>query len=125
MPATVDITIENDADFYQLFQYTLPDGVSPISIVGATFAMGVRRTVVDPAALFFITSTASDKGQITIMDGPNGVYSVLITKAALKKAPLGTWQQSLVINLPALGGAPARTQKIWNGILTIKAGPSR
>jgi hypothetical protein len=125
MPATVNITVENDADLYQVFQYTLADGVTPISIVGASFAMGVRRTAVDPSALFFITSAAAEAGQIAIFDGPNGKFSLLITKAVLKKTPLGTWQQSLVINLPAQNGNPAVTKKIWNGTFTIKAGPSR
>jgi hypothetical protein len=125
MPAIVDITVENDADFYQLFQYTLVDGVTPVSLVGASFVMGVRRTAQDAAALFYVSSTASAAGQITLWDAPNGKFAILIAKAILQRSPIGIFQQSLVCNLPAQGGQPAVSQKIWGGTLTNNPGPSR
>ncbi|UGY16758.1 hypothetical protein HAP48_0004215 [Bradyrhizobium septentrionale] len=125
MPATVNITISNDADFYTLFQFTEADGITPISIVGATFIMGVRRTMQDPAALFMLTSTSSDAGGISIWDGPNGIFAVLIKKERLQKSPVGLFQQSLVCNLPASNGRPALTLPIWSGTLQNNMGASR
>src|SRR6516165_145718 len=97
MPAQVNLTMESDQDFYQIFQYTLPDGVTPISIVGATFTFGVRRNLSDGTALFYVTSTLSNKGQIQIYDGPNGKFSLWIAKAALQTAPTGTFFHAMTI----------------------------
>lgn len=133
MPATVTITVETDADFYSVFQYTLPDGVTPISIIGATFIYGVRRSLTDPNVMFKVTSagglvpgTALPNGQIQIVDGPNGKFGLWISKAQIQAAPLGTWAHSLVINQPATSlFPPPLSLPIWGGTLTINPGPSR
>jgi hypothetical protein len=127
MPAQVNITVENDADFYQVFQYTLADGVTPISIVGATFAFGVRRSIADPGVLFRVASTLSFAGQIQIVDGPNGKFGLWIAKAQLLAAPTGTWAQSMIITQPAAASAfpPTLSTPIWGGTLTNNNGPSR
>jgi hypothetical protein len=126
MVAQVNITVENDADFYQVFQYTLPDGVTPINIVGATFTFGVRRTLNDAGALFYVTSTGSAKGQIQIVDGPNGKFGLWIAKAALLAAPIGTWTQAMLVSIPATSlFPPALTTVIWDGTLTINNGAAR
>lgn len=136
MAATVNITVENDADFYQVFQYTLADGVTPISIVAATFTFGVRRSLADASALFKVTSAggsvtlngvAQPNGQIQIVDGPNGKFGLWIAKAQLQAAPLGTWSHSLLITQTAAAGAfpPTLTTPVWSGALTINQGASR
>jgi|SRR5579871_4349404 len=128
MPATVDITVTNDGDFYQVFQYTLPDGVTPIPIVGATFTFGVRRSLADTGVLFTVTSALSDAGQIQIVDGPNGKFGLWIAETKLQKAPVGIWQQSMVVKIPAAGPSsfpPTLLTPIWSGSITINDGASR
>src|ERR1700674_1094311 len=101
MPATVNISVETDADFFQVFQYTLPDGITPININNATFVFGVRRSISDPNVLFKVTSTLGAAGQIQITDGPNGKFGLWIAKAQLQAAPIGIWSHSLIITQPA------------------------
>lgn len=138
MPAIVNITTETDADFYQVFQYTLSDGVTPISIIGCTFRFGVRRSITDLSTLFVVNSIGNTvmlngvsypNGLTSIVDGPNGKFSLWIAKQQLQAAPPGTWTQSLIINTPAVGqgfGAqPALATPVWGGSLTINLGPSR
>ena len=125
MVAKVDITVQSDGDFYQLFQYTLADGLTAIPIIGATFNMGVRRTAQDAAVLFRVTSALSSSGQISPFDAPNGKFVLWIAKSVLQTAPIGIWVQSLIVNLPAAGPQPAIAQPIWNGAFTINPGPSR
>jgi hypothetical protein len=123
---TADFTLTNDADFYQVFQYTLADGVTPINISTASFVLGVRRSVGDAGSLFRVTSTASSSGQIQIVDGPNGKFGLWIAQAQLLAAPLGTWAQSLVITLPPTSlFPPTLNLEVWSGSLTIMNGASR
>ena len=126
MPQSVDITVQTDADFYQQFQYMLPDNVTPIPIIAATFVFGVRRSIGDSNTLFRVTSTLSSSGQIQIIDGPNGIFGLWIAQAQIAAAPVGTWSQSMIINQPATSVfPPALAIPIWNGDLTITLGPSR
>jgi hypothetical protein len=135
MVAQVNITVETDADFFQVFQYLLPDNVTPISIIGATFTFGVRRSLSDTNVLFKVTSAGGTvnlngstvpNGQIQIIDGPNGKFGLWISLAQIQAAPIGVWSHSLVINMPTTAlFPPALTQPIWNGTLTINQGPSR
>ena len=135
MVAQVNITVENDCDFYQVFQYLLPDNATPISIIGATFTFGVRRALADSSAMFYITSAGNTvtlngltvpNGQIQIVDGPNGKFGLWIAIAQIQAAPLGTWSQSLVITQPATAVfPPTLITPIWNGTLTINQGPAR
>jgi hypothetical protein len=126
MPAQVNITVENDADFYQVFQYTLSDGVTPISIIGATFTFGVRRSLSDTGVMFYVTSILSTKGQIQIIDGPNGKFGLWIAKTALQAAPTGTWSQAMLVSIPATSlFPPTLTQVVWDGTLTINNGAAR
>ena len=135
MLSQLNITVENDADFYQVFQYMLPDGRTPINIANATFVFGVRRDLADTSALFRVTSVGGTvtlngvsvpNGQIQIVDGPKGKFGIWIAMAQLQAAPLGTWAHSLVITQPAtLLFPPTLTIPIWNGTITINPGPSR
>jgi hypothetical protein len=125
MVAQVNITQENDADFYQTFAYLLPDGITPISLVGATFKMSIRRSAGDAGVLLSLNSTLSSSGQISLVDAPNGRFSVWILQAALVAMPLGIFAHSLVASLPTAAGVPARTVPIFNGSFTTVAGPSR
>jgi hypothetical protein len=121
----VDITVGNDADFYQVFQYCLADGVTPINIAGTSFKMGVKRNLADAGAVFFVNSLPSAAGQIQIFDGPNGLFQIWIAKAQLQKVPTGQYFQSLIISLAANGAQPAIDQPLWSGSLIINPGASR
>jgi hypothetical protein len=135
MVAQVNITVETDADFFQVFQYLLPDNVTPISIVNATFTFGVRRTLSDTSVLFKVTSAGGTvalngsnvpNGQIQIIDGPNGKFGLWISMAQLQAAPTGTWAHSLIITQPPTSlFPPTLNTPIWNGTLTINPGPAR
>ena len=126
MPATCNITVQSDGDFYAVFFYALPDGVTPINISGATFNMGVRRSINDPNTLFRVTSTLSKFGQIQIVDGPGGQFGVWIARQPLLSLPAGLWQQSMIVTLPATSLFPPTINvPIWNGTLEIDLGASR
>lgn len=129
MPATADLTVEDDQDFYQIFQYLLPDGVTPISIVGATFLMTVRRSAGDTGVLFSVSSTLSSSGQIQLFDAPNGKFSVWIAKAQLLAAPKGTFSHSLIVSMvqPNSGISQPLSLPVWGSTstITINPGPSR
>lgn len=135
MPAQVNISVETDADFFQVFQYTQPDGITPINVNNATFVFGVRRSISDPNVLFKVTSvvgtvmlngTSFPNGQIQIVDGPNGKFGLWIAMEQLQAAPQGIWSHSLIINQPPTSlFPPALFIPIWNGTLTINPGPSR
>jgi hypothetical protein len=125
MPAQVNITAETDQDFYQIFQYLLPDGVTPIPIIGATFVMKVRRSAGDTGVLFAVTSTLPSAGQIQIYDGPNGKFSVWIAQAQLLAAPIGTWSHSCTITMvqPNSGIAAPLTLPMWGSTSTFTIAP--
>ena len=125
MVAQVAITTANDRDFYQVFAYTLQDGLTPISLNGATFRMGVRRTAQDAGLLFVVTSTLSDSGQIILVNGALGQVAVWIKQSQLLSVPAGTFVHSLIAYVPASGGVPALAVPIWDGTISISQGPSR
>lgn len=113
--ATVNILVENDADFYQVFQYTTLAS-APIDISGSTMEMMLRRHAEDVEALLRL---GTDTGEIVLVDPVNGKFTVLITHAQLQQLPLGDFAQS---NIMTLGGLKI---KIWSGTLTNNAGPTR
>jgi hypothetical protein len=112
---TVNITCENDADFYRTFQY-LDSNSNPIDITGATFAMDVRRHAED--ATVFLQLTSPDNG-ITATDPTHGFFTLLITKEQLLQLSPGDYDQSLIMTL---GGIRVR---MWSGVLTNNWGPTR
>jgi hypothetical protein len=96
----------------------------------------VRQSLADPNALFKVTSAgntvtinkvAVPNGQIQILDGPNGIFGLWISIAQIQAAPLGVWQQAMLITQPAVPPAfpPTITTPIWTGTLTINAGAAK
>jgi hypothetical protein len=113
--ATVNITVENDADFYRLFQYVMASG-PPINMTGASLEMMLRRHAEDVEALLRL---GTDTGEIVLTDPVNGYFTVMIRQDALERLGLGSFDHS---NIMTLGGLKT---KIWNGTLTNNAGPTR
>jgi hypothetical protein len=113
--AIVNITVENDADFYRQFAYQLVDG-TPIDLTGLTMLMGIRRLAADVTEEMELTT---ENGGLAITDPPNGKFTVLITQDQLVHLPLGDFEHSLIL----LNGS-AR-YRMWSGALTINAGASR
>jgi hypothetical protein len=111
----VNITVENDADFYRAFQYQSSDG-TPIDMSGASLEMMLRRHAADVEALLRL---GTDTGEIVLTDPVNGLFTVLITQDALERLELGSYDHS---NIMTLGGLKI---KIWNGTLTNNAGATR
>jgi hypothetical protein len=114
--AIVNITVENDADFYQMFQYVMATAGTPIDMTGASLEMMLRRHAEDVDALLRL---GTDTGEIVLTDPVNGYFTVLITQDQLAQLALGSYDQS---NIMTLGG---RKTKIWNGTVIINAGPTR
>jgi|SRR5215831_1470512 len=112
---TVNITTQNDADFYRQFAYQSSDG-TPIDLTGGTFAMDVRRHAED-ATVFMQLSSAN--GDIAIQDAINGKFTVLITKEKLLALSPGDYAQSLIMTQNGL------RIPIWSGMLTNNWGPTR
>lgn len=112
----VNITVENDADFYRAFQYTASDGVTPVNMTGGTMEMMLRRHAEDVEALLRL---ATDTGEIVMTDAPHGMFTVLIRQDVLARLDLGEYDQS---NILTLGGLKI---KVWSGTLTNNAGPTR
>lgn len=113
--AIVNITVENDADFYRQFAYQMVSG-TPIDLTGYTMVMGIRRLAEDVTEEMELTT---ENGGLTIIDPPNGVFTVMITQDQLVHLPLGDFEHSLIII------AGARRSRVWSGALTINAGASR
>lgn len=114
---TVNITVENDADFYQVFQYaTAADPPVPISIVGGSLEMMLRRRAEDEAAMLRL-STAN--GEIALVDAAAGKFSILIPAIELQRLALGEYAHSLILTMAGL------KTKIWSGTFINNAGPTR
>ena len=114
--AIVNITVENDADFYRMFQYVQASDLSPIDITGAALEMMLRANAADATAYLRL---GTDTGEMVITDPVNGLFSVFISQTTLARLALGTYDQS---NIMTVG--PSKT-RIWSGTLTNNPGPTR
>ena len=114
--ATVNIVVENDADFYRRFQYVTVDSSSPINITGASLEMMLRRKAADVDAVLRL---GTDTGEIVITDAAHGFFTVKITQDTLERLGLGDFAHS---NIMTLGGLKTR---IWSGTFTNNPGPTR
>jgi hypothetical protein len=113
--AIVNITVENDADFYRTFQYVMSSG-PPINMSGASLEMMLRRHAADVEALMRL---ATDTGEIVLIDAQKGMFTVMIRQIELERLGLGSFDHS---NIMTLGGLKT---KIWSGTLVNNAGPTR
>lgn len=116
--AIVNITVENDADFYRGFQYQSSGG-TPIDMTGAELEMMLRRHAEDVEALLRL---GTDTGEIFITDHVNGYFTVMITHDELQRLGLGTFDHSNIMTMASAGGLKT---KVWSGTITINAGPTR
>jgi hypothetical protein len=114
--AIVNITTQNDADFIRQFAYQTVSGV-PIDLTGNKLRMGVRRHAEDVAEQMLLTT---ENGGLEITDAVNGKFTVWIKQDDLERQQLGDYDHSL-IRFPPTG----MQLRIWSGLLTINAGPSR
>jgi hypothetical protein len=114
---TVNITTENDCDFYRVFQYVTVLGV-PINITGKSMEMMLRKHATDATAVLRL---GTDTGEITLTDPVNGYFSVWIKQLDLERLPLGDYDQSNIMTNIATGFKT----KLWSGTLTNNAGPTR
>ena len=117
--ATVNITVENDADFFQYFQYvTADDPPIPIDLTGATMEMMLRRRAEDEAAYLRLST---EGGAIVIVNPMLGQFSLYIAQSVLLQLSLGDYVHSLIATLTATD----RKLKIWSGAFTLNAGATR
>jgi hypothetical protein len=118
--AIVNITVENDADFYQLFQYVSlnPDGSigQPINMTGASLEMMLRRHAADETAVLRL---ATDSGEFVLTDPIDGYFTLRITKSVIEQLGLGSYDQSNIMTLAGL------KTKVWGGTIVINPGPTR
>jgi hypothetical protein len=114
--AIVNITVENDADFYRTFQYVTVDSSSPINITGASLEMMLRRHAADDTAVLRL---ATDTGDFVLTDPGNGFFTLRVNQPVLEQLGLGSFDQS---NIMTLGGLKTR---IWSGVFIINPGPTR
>jgi len=113
--AIVNITVENDADFYRLFQYQTVEG-DPLDITGGTMHMMLRRRAEDDVALMRL---GTNTGEIVLVDPAQGKFSVRIAQAELERLGLGEYEHSLILTQAGF------KRSIWTGLFTNNAGPSR
>jgi hypothetical protein len=111
----VNITTYNDADFYRTFAWQTIAGAA-IDLTGGVMEMMLRRHAPDQAAVLRL---GSDTGEIAFIDPVNGVFTVRITQDALEHLALGDYDQSNIFNR---NGYKVR---VWTGLLTNNAGPTR
>jgi hypothetical protein len=114
--AIVNITVENDADFYRQFAYQTIDG-APIDLTGNKLRMGVRKNAADAAEEMLLTT---ENGAFAIIDPPNGKFTLRITQDQLVHLAVDVFEHSLV-RMPST----TETYRIWSGTLTNNAGASR
>jgi len=113
--ATVDITVTNDADFYRTFVWQTLDE-TPINLTGGVMEMMLRRHAKDDAAVMRL---GSDTGEIVFTNAAAGQFTVRIAQIELERLPLGDFDHS---NIFTLAGNKTR---VWHGVLTNEAGPTR
>jgi hypothetical protein len=113
--ATVNITVENDADFYRVFQYMTAVG-TPIDMTGASLEMMLRRHAEDVEAELRL---GTDTGEIILLNPAGGLFSVRILQDTLARLGLGSHDQSMIMTLNGM------KIKIWFGTLINNAGPTR
>ena len=113
--AVVNITTQNDADFYRSFVWQTIAG-DPIGLGGMAFEMMLRRHAKDEAAVLRL---ATDTGEVVVTDAGNGVFTVRIAQGTLVRLGLGDFDQSMIATR---GGYKMR---VWSGVLTNNAGPTR
>lgn len=113
--AIVNITVENDADFYRQFFCQYLDG-TPIDLTGNTMKMGIRKRAADAVEEMLLTT---ENGGLAITDAPNGAFTVRLTQGQLVELPTGDYQHSLVRMKSGM------QLRIWSGMLTNNPGPSR
>lgn len=113
--AVVNITAQNDADFYRTFVWQTVSG-SPIDLSGGSMEMMLRRKAEDHAAILRL---ATDTGEIVFTDQPNGQFTVRVSQDALERLGLGDYDQS---NIFSRGGYKVR---VWSGLFTNNAGATR
>jgi hypothetical protein len=111
----VNITVDNDADFYRVFQYQMVSG-TPIDITGAVMWMMLRRHAKDEAAVLRL---GTDTGEIVLVDPVNGKFSVRIMQESLERLGLGDFDHSMIALIASY------KRSIWSGTLTNNPGPSR
>jgi hypothetical protein len=113
--AIVNITTQNDADFYRSFVWKTVSNV-PVNMAGMTLEMMLRRRAEDETAVLRL---ATDTGEIVVTNAAGGQFTVRITQDALARLGVGDFDQSNI--------ATSDTQKIriWSGTLTNIAGPTR
>jgi hypothetical protein len=113
--AIVNITVENDADFYRTFIWQSVDG-APIDLTGGLLEMMLRRRASDDTALLRL---GSDTGEIALVNPTAGQFTVRIPQLTLQQLGLGDFDQS---NIFSRNGFKVR---VWSGTLTNNAGPTR
>jgi hypothetical protein len=113
--ATVNITVTNDADFYRVFQYQTLSGI-PIDMTGVSLEMMLRRHAADIGTVLRL---GTDTGELVLTDPVNGMFSLLIAQSTLEGLGLGDYDHS---NIMTRAGYKT---KIWSGVLTNNAGPTR
>lgn len=114
--ATVNISVENDADFYRSFVYQTAAGV-PINLTGSSMRMMLRKHAADATALLMLST---DGAGIVLTNAAAGQFTVLITQEQLEHLPLDDFDHSLIMTQPS-----GMQVKIWSGTLTNAPGPSR
>lgn len=113
--AIVNITTQNDADFYRIFVWQTV-ALAPINLTGTTMEMMLRRHAADEAAVLRL---ATDTGEIVFTDAAGGQFTVRITQDALVRLGLGDFDHS---NISTKGGIKTR---VWSGLLTNNPGATR
>ena len=111
----VNITVENDADFYCVFQYQTVSNI-PIDITGNSMVMMLRRHASDATAVLRL---GTDTGEIVLADPVNGLFSVRIMQATLVQLGLGDFDHSNVMT------SGASKISIWTGTFTNNPGAAR
>ncbi|SRR5580765_2161590 len=116
MPATVNITVNNDADFYRVFQYVVATTSDPIDITGARMWMMLRRHARDSVAVMRL---GTDTGEIVITDAVNGKWTIFIPQEELERLGTGEFDHSLIMDWHGL------KDDLWTGKFTNNPGASR
>jgi len=111
----VNITVQNDADFYRAFSWQTVEG-APIDMSGGTMEMMLRRRASDQTALLRL---ATDTGEIVMTNPANGAFTVRLSQVMLERLGIGSFEHS---NIFTRGGYKVR---IWTGTFTNSAGATR
>lgn len=104
----LNITIEQGATWEYPFTWT--SGGSPVNITGYEFKAQIRKQAAKSATDPPVIIQLETPNEITITDGPNGIYTISISDEVTSTMPNGNYIWDMFVTFPS-----GKVRKLWVG----------